>query len=55
MKLPEYTRSFVVQLHDELCEILTQWEQGEISDFELYDYMVKLDNKIQHIQYEETE
>lgn len=37
--------------HDRLCAVLTEWELGEISDFELYDFMRETAEKISNISY----
>lgn len=49
--LPESVRPIVAKFYDELCSVLTDWEQGEISDYELYSYMVDVASKIPHISY----
>lgn len=39
----------LVRFYDELSFILTDWEQGTISDFELYDFMVDIHKKIAEV------
>ncbi len=39
----------LIKFYDELSFVLTDWEQSEISDFELYSFMVDLHNKLAEI------
>jgi hypothetical protein len=42
----EFTKSEIASYYDELSRVLTDWETGEISDFELYSFMVDTQNAI---------
>ena len=50
-KIPECMKNSIEEFNDKLSTVLTSWEQGEISDFELYDFMVDIQNKISTLQY----
>jgi len=39
----------IVAFYDELSFILTDWEQSNITDFELYSFMVDVHNNIAEI------
>lgn len=43
----------VEKFYDELCRVLTDWEQGEIEDFELYSFMVDVARAITGIAYDD--
>ena len=38
----EFAKTDIINFYDDLSAVLTEWESGEISDFELYDFMVDL-------------
>lgn len=42
----EFSTSDIVKFYDDLSRVLTDWECGEISDFELYSFMVDIQNAI---------
>lgn len=50
--IPECMKKTIDQFYDELCRVLTDWEQGEISDFELYSFMCDIARKIPNLSYE---
>lgn len=41
-----FSKNEIIAFYDELSRVLTDWECGEISDFELYDFMVDLHKSI---------
>lgn len=51
--IPECMKKSIDKFYDELCSVLTDWEQSEIGSFELYSFMVDVANKIQNISYKE--
>jgi hypothetical protein len=53
MLIPESMKTIIDQFYDNLCRVLTDWEQGEIDDFELYDFMVEVANDITGIAYDD--
>ena len=42
----EFAKTDIISFYDNLSAVLTEWETGEISDFELYDFMVDLHTRI---------
>lgn len=50
--IPYCMKKSIDKFHDELCRVLTDREQGEISDFELYAFMVDVERKIPNISYD---
>lgn len=50
--LPGSMKKPIDQFYDELCRVLTDWEQGEISDFELYSFMVDVTQAISNLSYD---
>lgn len=55
LEVPVCMQGTIEEFYDELCKVLTEWEQGEISDFELYSFMVDVQNAISNISYAEEE
>ena len=51
--LPGFIKPVIDEFYDKLCRTLTEWEQGEISDFELYAFMVDVANDICNISYDD--
>ena len=51
--LPSSMKKSIDQFNDELCRVLTDWEQGEISDFELYSFMVDVAQAINNLSYDD--
>ena len=49
--IPFCVKKKIDKFRDELCQVLTDWEQGEITDFELYSFMVDVCCKIEDISY----
>ena len=49
--IPECMKYNIKVFYDKLCTVLTDWETGEISDYELYDFMVNLAEKIENLSY----
>lgn len=49
--VPECMKDMIEKFYDELSCVLTEWEQGEISDFELYGFMVDTHNSINNLNY----
>lgn len=45
----EFIKCTVVSFYDELSRILTDYETGEISEFELYNFMVDVHNELSEI------
>jgi hypothetical protein len=45
----EISKSKLIEFYDELSRVLTEWECSEISDFELYAFMVELHKNIAEI------
>lgn len=45
----KFNKNDIISFYDELSRVLTDWEQAEISDFELYDFMVDLHNQLAEI------
>jgi hypothetical protein len=42
----EFSKNEIIAYYDELSRVLTDWENGEISDYELYSFMVDTHNAI---------
>jgi folate-dependent tRNA-U54 methylase TrmFO/GidA len=40
--------------YNSLCRTLTEWETAEISDFELYDFLVDLEKEMVNMFYNEN-
>lgn len=50
--IPFCMKKHIDKFYDELCAVLTDWEQSQISDFELYSFMVDIAQKTSNISYD---
>lgn len=41
-----FSKNEIITFYDELSRVLTDWECGDITDFELYSFMVDIQNAI---------
>lgn len=45
----KFDKNEIISYYDELSRVLTDWENGEISDYELYSFMVDTHNTLAEI------
>ena len=50
--IPFCMKKHIDQFYNDLCRVLTDWENGEISDSELYSFMADVADKIPSLSYD---